>query len=307
MGSRVSFRIGGSLFLVLALAALTPIGSSNPAPDFGQPLAGLPSDLVDRFNAGKAEFQSVETVAEGIGPVFNDVSCANCHSVAATGGGSAILETRFGTTAADGTFDPMTDFGGSLIQTQGIGASGNCEYLAEIVPPEATIAADRRTTPLFGLGLVDAVPDATFYAIVHRGVAQSGRHRREGERRDEHLDRPERGRQVRLEVPEPEPLPVLRRRVPERDGHHEPAVPERELSAGRLRRPELQPGPGDERRRHGRAGVRRLHDVPRPAAARTDHRPGPRSGRRSSSVSDAPAATARSCGRDRARSRHSTA
>jgi len=33
------------------------------------------------------------------------------------------------------------------------------------VPPEATIVAKRRTTPLFGLGLVDAVPDATFQAI----------------------------------------------------------------------------------------------------------------------------------------------
>ncbi len=164
MGSRVSFRIGGSLFLVLALAALTPVGS-NPSPDFGQPLAGLPSDLVDRFNDGKAEFQSVETVEEGVGPVFNDVSCANCHNVAATGGGSAILETRFGTTAADGTFDPMSELGGSLMQSQGIGVAGACEYLAEIVPPGATITAHRRTTPLFGLGLVDAVPDSTFYAI----------------------------------------------------------------------------------------------------------------------------------------------
>ena len=164
MGSKVSFRIVGALVVVLALAALTP-ETSSPPPDFGQPLAGLPSDLVDRFNDGKAEFQSVETPEEGIGPVFNDVSCANCHNVAAVGGGSATLETRFGTTAADGTFDPLTQFGGSLMQVQGIGVAGVCEYLAEIVPPEATITTHRRTTPLFGLGLVDAVPDSTFYAI----------------------------------------------------------------------------------------------------------------------------------------------
>jgi CxxC motif-containing protein (DUF1111 family) len=165
MGSRVSFRIVGSLCLVLALAAMTPEGASNPAPDFGQPLAGLPSDLLDRFNEGKEEFQTVETPEEGIGPVFNDVSCGNCHNVAAVGGGSPTLETRFGTTAADGTFDPLTQFGGSLMQVAGIGAAGECEYNAEIVPPEATITAHRRTTPLFGLGLVDAVPDSTFYAI----------------------------------------------------------------------------------------------------------------------------------------------
>ena len=118
-----------------------------------------------RFNDGKDEFVSVESVEEGVGPVFNDVSCASCHSVAAVGGGSAILETRFGTTGPDGLFDPLSQLGGSLIQKEGIGAAADCEYLSEIVPQEATIVADRRTTPLFGLGLVDAVPDATFWAI----------------------------------------------------------------------------------------------------------------------------------------------
>src|SRR5262249_15022258 len=152
-------RIAASMFLVLALAALTPETTNSPPPDFGQPMAGLPSDLVDRFNTGKAEFESVETPEEGVGPVFNDVSLANCHNVAAVGGGSAILETRFGTTAPDGSFDPLTQFGGSLIQSQGIGAAGACDYLGEIVPSQATITAHRRTTPLFGLGLVDAVPD----------------------------------------------------------------------------------------------------------------------------------------------------
>jgi CxxC motif-containing protein (DUF1111 family) len=165
MGFRVSFRIAATGIVVIASAALTPIGDHATPPDFGQPMAGLPAALLDRFNDGKAEFESVETVEEGVGPVFNDVSCANCHTAAAIGGGSTILETRFGTTGADGLFDPLSQFGGSLIQKQGIGASASCEYLAELVPPEATITAQRRTTPLFGLGLVDAVPDATFYAI----------------------------------------------------------------------------------------------------------------------------------------------
>ena len=93
------------------------------------------------------------------------MSCGSCHNVAAVGGGSAILETRFGTTAADGSFDPLSQFGGSLIQKQGIGTTDACEYLAEVVPAEATIVAGRRTTPLFGLGLVDAVPDSTFIAL----------------------------------------------------------------------------------------------------------------------------------------------
>jgi CxxC motif-containing protein (DUF1111 family) len=38
-------------------------------------------------------------------------------------------------------------------------------FQPESVPAEATIVAQRRTTPLFGLGLVDAVPDGDFYLI----------------------------------------------------------------------------------------------------------------------------------------------
>jgi len=164
MGSRVSIRSIGLLAALLASAALVPSSGSSP-PDYGQPLPGLTADQLARFDAGKDDFEEVETVAEGLGPVFNDVSCATCHSVPAVGGGSSRLETRFGARFANGQFDPLSRFGGSLIQEQGIGSAGECNYLAEIVPPEATIVAKRRTTPLFGLGLVDAVPDAAFWAL----------------------------------------------------------------------------------------------------------------------------------------------
>ncbi|MFY9552725.1 MAG: di-heme oxidoredictase family protein [Thermoanaerobaculia bacterium] len=164
MGSRVSFRTAAAVLVVLVCAALTPVGNGS-VPNFGEPLAGLTAEQLQRFEDGKADFEEVDTVPQGLGPVFNDVACANCHSVAAVGGGSTILETRFGTIGADGKFDPMTEFGGSLIQSQGIGVEGTCDYLAELVPGGATIVAQRRTTPLFGLGLVDAVPDSTFYLI----------------------------------------------------------------------------------------------------------------------------------------------
>ena len=56
-----------------------------------------------------------------------------------------------------------------MLQDRGIGlvevAEGNYIYAAETIPAEANVVAQRRTTPLFGLGLVDAVPDATFLAI----------------------------------------------------------------------------------------------------------------------------------------------
>ncbi len=131
----------------------------------GDPLPGLSEELLARFAAGKEEFESDETPEEGLGPVFNDTSCARCHTDPAVGGGSSLLETRFGSRKPDGTFDPMADRGGSLIQVKGIGVAGACDFTGEKVPADATIVSLRRTTPLFGLGLIDAVPESTYRYI----------------------------------------------------------------------------------------------------------------------------------------------
>ena len=129
---------------------------------FGDPLPGLTADELARFEEGQDTFDEVSTVETGLGPVFNNVSCVACHDQPARGGGSVVTETRYGRTNSDGAFDPMVEFGGSLVHSRGIGFVGTCNYAGEHVPTEATIRADRRTTPLFGLGLVDAVPDEEF-------------------------------------------------------------------------------------------------------------------------------------------------
>ena len=139
---------------------------SDRPPAFGDPLPGLTAQQNEAFVDGRNDFAEVESVADGLGPVFNGRSCAECHSVPATGGGSERTVTRFGTTT-NGQFDPLAQFGGSLIQDHAItradGASH--DYAPETVPAPATIVAHRRTPPLFGLGLVDAVPDSDFAAL----------------------------------------------------------------------------------------------------------------------------------------------
>ncbi len=131
----------------------------------GDPIAGLPAANVEEFADGRADFAEVETPDDGLGPIFNDTSCANCHSVGAVGGGSTRVETRFGS-VSNGVFDPLANRGGSLLQDQTIGSvvvnGRNCNWALEVVPSVANRRAGRRTTPLFGLGLVDLVPDSTF-------------------------------------------------------------------------------------------------------------------------------------------------
>jgi CxxC motif-containing protein (DUF1111 family) len=150
---------------VLVILVATAIAASSQSSSvFGRPFSNLTPDQLELFKAGIEDFQEVEEVEDGLGPVFNEASCATCHSEPTVGGGSARLETRFGR-LKDGSFDPMVKFGGSLLQDNGIGKVGRYKYDGERVPPEATIVAQRRTTPLFGLGLVDAVPGGTFLAL----------------------------------------------------------------------------------------------------------------------------------------------
>ena len=137
--------------VLLGLAALSRA-------EFGDPLCLLTLEEQQRFEAGREAFKEIEDVAAGLGPVFNGTSCAGCHNVGAVGGGSTQVETRFGT-ITDVAFDPLAALGGSLIQVDGIGIADACTFVGEVVPAQATIVTGRRTTPLFGLGLVDAIPD----------------------------------------------------------------------------------------------------------------------------------------------------
>ncbi|MEO6325731.1 MAG: di-heme oxidoredictase family protein [Thermoanaerobaculia bacterium] len=153
----------------LLLAGLIGAGLLSPAarsvrPEFGDPLPGLDQAQRALFAEGKEEFEGEEDASDGLGPTFNDVSCRSCHSIGGTGGGSERVVTRYGR-ITNGRFDPMSEWGGTLIHEKGIGVQGSCDFKGETVPETATIVAHRRTTPLFGLGLVDAVPDEAFRQI----------------------------------------------------------------------------------------------------------------------------------------------
>jgi hypothetical protein len=89
------------------------------------------------------------------------------------GGGSTRTVTRF-SRSSGGVFDALASLGGSLMQDHATGpADGSPHaYTAESVPATATIVVKRRYTPLFGLGLVDATPDADFIAMAARQASR---------------------------------------------------------------------------------------------------------------------------------------
>lgn len=123
------------------------------------------------FDEGARVFAKNYTEAEGLGPVFNDESCDDCHR---GGGDTNRTVTRFGRVDGRG-FDALEFRGGSLVQARGIGevttADGSHTFRGEDVPPEATVRAARKSQSLFGLGFVDAVPDDVFRAIADDELA----------------------------------------------------------------------------------------------------------------------------------------
>jgi CxxC motif-containing protein (DUF1111 family) len=161
--TRKKFASAGILGSALIALTLLAMGGGRPT-RFGDPFPGLPADIQARFEAGKTTFDRVFTVPEGLGPVFNNSACTHCHNQGGDGGGSDTLETRFGR-VTNGVFDPLTQFDGQLLHSKGIGLFNGVDFVGETVPPEANVVAKRRTNPLFGLGLVDAVPDETFNEI----------------------------------------------------------------------------------------------------------------------------------------------
>ncbi len=166
------------------------VGISSAYAALGDPLPGLTADQLDQFNEGLQEFSNLDCLDEGLGPVFTGptppvdcptgdgpaMACATCHDRNAAGGGSTLgmVETRYGRIDDQGVFDPMLEWGGSLRKHNGIGAVHDIpghpecdgyEFGGEVVPDPATVTAQRRSLPLFGLTYLNHVSDLEFRSI----------------------------------------------------------------------------------------------------------------------------------------------
>jgi hypothetical protein len=156
----------------------------------GDPLPGLTVSQLNLFNEGLQEFTKLDCMDDGLGPVFTGptppvdcptgdgpaMACSTCHDRNAAGGGSTlgVVETRYGRVDDQGVFDPMLEWGGSLRKHNGIGemheipGGPECEGYAfngEVVPDPATVTAQRRSLPLFGLTYLNHVSDRELRTI----------------------------------------------------------------------------------------------------------------------------------------------
>ena len=127
------------------------------APDPGDildgPVDGLTAGEIAAFIRGDEEFGRRFAPGMGLGPIFNDVSCAACHSGDGRGRPENAL-IRIGSPDDD----MYRALGGPQIQDRAIAGA-----LAENTPIGIPVSV-RLPPPVFGAGLIEAIPDATILA-----------------------------------------------------------------------------------------------------------------------------------------------
>src|SRR5882724_3080720 len=159
----------------------------------------LTNDMVNQatHDSDRAVFEERDAADGGLGPVYNDVSCAACHQNPVTGGISQISELRAGHNDGGGNFVPATlkinDDGGrpgvTIANRSLINQRATCpgvvtdndptnnvpdgtiiynhpnEQAQERVPGAETVRTRRMTTNVLGLGFVEAVANGTLQNI----------------------------------------------------------------------------------------------------------------------------------------------
>jgi CxxC motif-containing protein (DUF1111 family) len=147
--------VATALLSALAATACDQLTTVAP-PDgdvFDAPVEGLSDAELAAFARGDAEFGRQFAPNTGLGPIFNDVSCATCHS----GDGRGQLRNAL-TRIGDQTNGFLADVGGPQIQDKAI-PGAHPERIPDGVPVSV-----RLPPPVFGSGLIEAIPEAAIIA-----------------------------------------------------------------------------------------------------------------------------------------------
>ena len=195
--ARVRLLFVVTALLLLGLAQTLPAqlrardpGARGGTAGAGGPIDGLTGNEPDMFGTGLKDFSEEETVADGVGPRFNFVSCAGCHAQPAIGGSSPpvnplsritgdlnfkgnvlpsfitpngpVREARFQFNA-DGSRDGGVH---ALFVITGNPDAAGCNLKQEDF--EAQVRNRniifRIPTPVFGAGLIENITDSTIMA-----------------------------------------------------------------------------------------------------------------------------------------------
>ena len=142
-------RFQYSVVLGLICAAACPLLSQSS----GVSLIGLAPPYSTFFDDGRQRFLKFEDAASGLGPSYNATSCGGCHNQPSIGGVGNVAVIRAGV-VHNGRYEAPQ--GGDLVHLFSIG-DYSCQPQ---IPADANNLSHRIPTPLYGAGLIEAIPDS---------------------------------------------------------------------------------------------------------------------------------------------------
>ena len=220
--SKQSALVAAAAVLLLGAAEIVPStfrandpGVRGGPAGAGRPLAGLNGNEQTFFVAGREDFEEAEGVGDGLGPRFNLDSCGGCHSQPDIGGTSPAVNPQVAVATDFGARNILPSFitpdgpvrearfiakpdgsrdGGvhALFVISGrsdsTGSAAGCSIAQENFDAQVSRGnvIFRIPTPMFGLGLVEQIPDRTILGnLAADGAAKnaagiSGRPNRNG-------------------------------------------------------------------------------------------------------------------------------
>ena len=185
------------VFAFLAILAIAMVGiAQQPAteapagfstPPLGQNPGsqsvsnGIPEPPGDTYALDQTRFERRNGVDDGLGPVFNASSCADCHLNPVTGGPSQITEIRAGhldptTGAFVNPTIPINDGANTIGGRSIVDDRAICAEAHEQLPDSENIRALRAVLNTLGDGFVEAIDDNTLLNIAtNQNLTSHGR------------------------------------------------------------------------------------------------------------------------------------
>jgi CxxC motif-containing protein (DUF1111 family) len=161
----ILFAVGISSPLFTQNSVYSQTGITDAPAGFDDQTNGLVDQAT--HDADKVVFAEQETIADGLGPVYNAQSCGECHQNPVTGGISQITELRAGHFNGVNFVDHP---GGSLINDRAINAN-----IQERVLGGNEVRTFRTSLNTLGDGFVEAIDSNTLVSIANgQPAAQRG-------------------------------------------------------------------------------------------------------------------------------------
>ena len=166
------------IFVAAVALSVALISAATRFPEAPTGFDNKTNGMVDdqTHQADQVKFEGIEQLSDGLGPLYNAQSCAECHQSPVSGAASQVTELRVGHQGPDGHFRtpdiPIAHgaevvSGRSLVNDRAICPNGSFpdKEIQERVPETETIRTLRLSLNLLGDGFVEAVADQTLIGL----------------------------------------------------------------------------------------------------------------------------------------------